>query len=317
MKPRPEGEWIDTVSTAERRILDLRSIGMKHALTLGHLRYHRASAPLAEQCHKHWLVLVFLLSGQQRYVIDGKEIGLRGGQMLRIPPGCRYSTGAWPEQKGDLAWLIIRVKPLPKEPALGMSLDGARAVLGMLSEGDSPALLRSSDETPRLIESVFTWWERRDEALGREMIRNRIAALTMEAAIAAGAESATADQANDRRIRKVLTWLDSHSNDEMPTAQEMAAMAGLSLTSFHEHFKRITGSSPKDYRLRLRVEGAARRLREQPALTVTQVAHEFGFSSSQYFATVFRRYLGKAPMVYRNGESNGTSPSRCPVDPSQ
>jgi len=86
----------------------------------------------------------------------------------------------------------------------------------------------------------------------------------------------------------------------MPTAAEMAAMAGLSLTSFHEHFKRVAGSSPKDYRLRVRVERAARCLREQPALTVTQVAHEFGFSSSQYFATVFRRYLGTTPLAYRD-----------------
>ena len=300
MNSRPEKEWIDTVSTAERRILDLRSIGMKHALTFGHLRYHRASAPLSEQYHEHWLVLVFLLSGQQRYVIDGKEIALRGGQMLRIPPGCRYSTGAWPEQKGDLAWLILRVKPFPDEPALGMSLDGARAVFDLLTNDAAPTLLRIPEEAPRLIESAFTWWERRDEALGREMVRNRIAALTMEAAIAERPAAGDKDQANDRRIRKVLTWLDGHTDDQMPTAAEMAAMAGLSLTSFHEHFKRVAGSSPKDYRLRVRVERAARCLREQPALTVTQVAHEFGFSSSQYFATVFRRYLGTTPLAYRD-----------------
>lgn len=296
----PDPEWIDTVSTPERRILDLRSIGMKHALTLGHLRYHRASAPLAEQCHEHWLVLVFLLSGQQRYVIDGREIGLRGGQMLRIPPGCRYSTGAWPEQKGDLAWLILRVKPFPDEPALGMSRDGARAVFGMLTDGTSPALLKMPDDAPPLIESVFSWWDRRDEALGREMIRNRIAALTMEAATATQPDTATDDQANDQRILKVLAWLDGHPDDKMPTATEMASMAGLSLTSFHEHFKRVAGSSPKDYRLRVRVERAARRLREHPSMKVTQVAHEFGFSSSQYFATVFRRYLGTTPQAYRS-----------------
>ena len=38
-------EWIDTVCTSERRILDLRSIGMRHALTLGRLHYHHAGGP--------------------------------------------------------------------------------------------------------------------------------------------------------------------------------------------------------------------------------------------------------------------------------
>jgi AraC-like DNA-binding protein len=31
------------------------------------------------------------------------------------------------------------------------------------------------------------------------------------------------------------------------------------------------------------------------------VAHDLGFSSSQYFATVFRRYLGVAPGALRDG----------------
>lgn len=40
-------------------------------------------------------------------------------------------------------------------------------------------------------------------------------------------------------------------------------------------------------------------LESDPSLTVTQVAHNLAFSSSQYFATVFRRYLGVSPGDFR------------------
>src|SRR5690348_5834719 len=50
-----EQEWIDTVNTQNRRILDLRLIGMRHALALGRFRYVRAAPPLEEQCHSRWL----------------------------------------------------------------------------------------------------------------------------------------------------------------------------------------------------------------------------------------------------------------------
>lgn len=309
MEPNQQPEWIDTASTAERRILDLRSIGMRHALALGHLHYHRASTPLPEQSHDHWLVLVFLLSGEQHYLIDGKEVRLHGGQVMRIPPGHRYSTGNRPEQKGDLAWLILKVDPLPDGPALGMSEVGAKSVLATLAHPEDPRVHPLAKDAPQLLESAFAWWQHRDDALGREMIRNRVAALVLgvAATLSGRSPSTGEDWAMCQRIRAVTRWLDEHPA-EMPSAAEMARMARLSPTSFHKHFKRITGSSPKDYRLRLSVERAACRLREHAELTVTEVAHEFGFSSSQYFATVFRRYLGVSPSDCRNQISG--SPGR-------
>jgi AraC-like DNA-binding protein len=199
-----------------------------------------------------------------------------------------------------MAWLILNFTPMPRGPALGMSPDGVRAIHGLLTEPAAPMVTPMPPDAPGLLESAFSWWYSRDQEIGREMIRNRIAALVLGAAsILAGRGAMSSDRANEIRIRKVLRWMEDHPDTEA-NSSELAEMAGLSVARFHIHFKRITGSSPKDYWLRSRIGQAARRLRETPNLTVTELALEFGFSSSQYFATVFRRYMGFSPTAHRS-----------------
>ena len=103
MKEQMEQEWVDTDNTKEREILDLRLINMQSALTLGRFRYLRAAAPLKAQCHDHWMVLLFVLSGKQFIIIDDREIVIRGGEMARVLPGQKYSSGSYPEQRGEVA----------------------------------------------------------------------------------------------------------------------------------------------------------------------------------------------------------------------
>jgi AraC-like DNA-binding protein len=263
------------------------------------LHYNQAAKPLLEQCHESWMVLVFLLSGHQRYVIDGRETLVRGGEVLRILPGQRYGTGAWPEQKGDLAWLILKLRPLPRGPALGMSGEGVRSILSILSDTTCKTVVPAAPDAPELLESIFHWWDRRDEDLGRETIRNRISSLVLGVAAAtAGGTPDASDRASQQRIERVLHWIAGNYGKEVKIAT-LARIAGLAPTRFHAHFKQFTGHSPKDWLLRKRVEMAAERLRGNPELTVTRLAHELGFSSSQYFATVFRRYFGMTPGMFR------------------
>lgn len=302
MSPPRQPEWIDTASTAEREILDLRSVGMPHALALGRFHYHQArpmAVPGIEQQHRHWMVLVFALAGTQHYRVDGCETVIHGGELLRVLPGQRYGTGTWPEEKGRLAWLILKLHPAARGPALGMTAAAARAVSAILADPDRPRLLPLPAHAADLVDSVFASWDRRGDELGREVIRNRVAALVLAVADATSGATVTGrDHANAQRIERVLASIDAHC-DVPTTTESLARLAGLSTARFHVHFKRVTGCSPKDYVLRKRVERAAERLRARPELTVTAVGHDLGFSSSQHFATVFRRYFGMSPTTYR------------------
>lgn len=84
---------------------------------------------------------------------------------------------------------------------------------------------------------------------------------------------------------------------EVWSVDEMAEEVGLGRTRFSHYCKQITNRNPVDYLNALRVE-RAKALLAQSGNTVVQVAMECGFSSSQYFAKIFRQYEGLSPREY-------------------
>jgi AraC family L-rhamnose operon regulatory protein RhaS len=106
-------------------------------------------------------------------------------------------------------------------------------------------------------------------------------------------------------IRTAVKWMDQQV-DEQYRLDDVAAVVGLGLSQFHARFERETGYSPGQYRTRLRIERAKRFLREGE-WSVTELAHRLGFSTSQYFATTFKRYTGMTPRTYRQRVSGTAS----------
>jgi AraC-like DNA-binding protein len=85
----------------------------------------------------------------------------------------------------------------------------------------------------------------------------------------------------------------------------MAAACGLARTRFAELVREVTGETPIRLLNRARVR-RARQLLVRTDRSITEIAHACGFASSQYFATVFRQFTGRAPAsARRNGSGEG------------
>lgn len=82
------------------------------------------------------------------------------------------------------------------------------------------------------------------------------------------------------------------------TLASMAEACGIRRTRFAGIFQQLTGDSPIVYLNRVRIRAAQRHLRDTH-LSVTRIAQNTGFGTSQYFARVFRDYSGKTPIEYR------------------
>ena len=110
-------------------------------------------------------------------------------------------------------------------------------------------------------------------------------------------------------IGSIVEHLDTHP-DETLDMQSLAHRAGLSLSVFHRRFRQETGFSPNNYRVRARIRSAQDLLIE--GQSVTEVAMALGFPSSQYFASVFRKYTGLSPSAWQVRRLTGES-SKEPV----
>ena len=93
------------------------------------------------------------------------------------------------------------------------------------------------------------------------------------------------------------------------TLESMAVECGMGVTAFVKYCHSVTNTSPVDYLNRCRLEHAATLLSRNKAgqpSSITDIAFQCGYSSSQYFATQFRQQYGCTPQEYRNIQGAGS-----------
>ncbi|MFN4145529.1 MAG: helix-turn-helix domain-containing protein [Runella sp.] len=95
-----------------------------------------------------------------------------------------------------------------------------------------------------------------------------------------------------------LEKLLRNSLDHPWTVEEMAAIVGMGTTAFTEKVKAYSGFSPLNYLINIRVAEAMRQLR-QTDKSLTDIALDMGFYSSQHFSTTFKKLTGYTPGQYR------------------
>jgi len=86
--------------------------------------------------------------------------------------------------------------------------------------------------------------------------------------------------------------------DDELSLESLAQESGYSRVHFVRMFRAATGRSPHNYLLNLRIE-RARELLSNPALSLTDIALDCGFSSHSHLTRVFRQFLGVTPSECR------------------
>lgn len=95
------------------------------------------------------------------------------------------------------------------------------------------------------------------------------------------------------RIGQVIAHLRAHVADPLAT-EELARLAGMSRSSFHEHFKTVTATTPLQYQKELRLLQARERL-QAGGQSVSAVAFEVGYESPTQFSREYARKFGASP----------------------
>lgn len=103
------------------------------------------------------------------------------------------------------------------------------------------------------------------------------------------------------RVSKAIARIRSEYNLQIPVA-ELAATAGMSQSTFHEHFKTVTSSTPLQYQKELRLLEAQRLLRAETK-PVSSVAFEVGYESPTQFSREYARKFGVTPRQEKSSQT--------------
>jgi AraC-like DNA-binding protein len=98
-------------------------------------------------------------------------------------------------------------------------------------------------------------------------------------------------------VRRSIDLMSRRLDRDFPV-DEVARAVGLSVGFFHDLFLRDVGLTPARFHSRARIALGKRQLIYSDA-SITEIAMGLGYSSSQYFATAFKRIVGLTPVGYR------------------
>ena len=278
-----------------RTVRDLRRQGIPSVPMLGRYDYSRAMDGLTQHRHKGAIEICYLARGRQSYYVGGRHFGLRGGDIFLTLPDETHSTGGEPQQKGILYWMTLRNPKVTADSLLGLPENESQTLWKTLAQTErrhfpgTPDIKSHWDAALSLLPTPAS-------PLFRISLANHLIALLL-AVIRARDLALKEDLADPfQGVRAhVATHLDQ---PEELQVEILARIAGLSTSRFKTRFKEETGIPPAEYALRARIEEATRRL-AHPRMSVTRVAFDLGFSSSQYFSSVFKRFTNSIPSKAR------------------
>ena len=98
-------------------------------------------------------------------------------------------------------------------------------------------------------------------------------------------------------LLKVLDLMENDPKNDMEL-DAFAKLAGMSTSLFTRKFRELTGDSPMNYRLGLRLD-IARRMLMDTSLSIGDIAFRCGFYDSNYMIKRFRNRNGVTPGRYR------------------
>lgn len=266
-------------------MFDLAEAGLPELPLLGRYTFRRAHTRLEAHMHPGCLELCCLARGQQTYRLTGgeglplRECRLRAGDVFITLPDERHDTAGQPQERGILYWLQFDLR---RRLLLGLGREGSeklrRALLTLPVRHFS-----GGREVLPLFAQLYGRVRDGGEDAGLGVLRLAADCLQLMLAVV---------EAAARWLGRALEFIDANIDRSLQVAQ-VARAAGLSESALRAGMLRQCGMPPGEYILRAKIRAAQRLLREGAGVTGT--AHALGFSSSQYFATVFKRFTCLTP----------------------
>ena len=103
-------------------------------------------------------------------------------------------------------------------------------------------------------------------------------------------------------VDKAIGVINKHIDNAEFNVDILAREMGIARTKLFNKLKDITGQTPYDFMVTIRLKRAAVMLKEHPELNVSEISDKLGFSSPRQFSKNFKEKYSVTPQSYRKGE---------------
>lgn len=264
-------------------------------LTVGHLTFEGSATLISPEAGAYHVTLP--TSGRVRARRDGRELTATPATALAFRPGDRIHLRHGPNS----AELDVRIerRALEKELAalLGHPVDGPIDLAPTFDVTSGPAHSWS-----RLLRLLHEELEHRSSLIHQPLIAEQLCSSVLSGLLLSVPHQhldelvAPVASGPPRAIQRVVEVI--HEEPERAfSVRDLAVMAGMSVRSLQEGFRRHVGYAPMAYLQQARLNRARETLLDaDPAqTTVAAVAHRWGFAHLGRFASAYRERFGESP----------------------
>lgn len=110
-------------------------------------------------------------------------------------------------------------------------------------------------------------------------------------------QPSNSSKSNVSKLARILRFFEHHYKNKI-RLDELVAMSGMSPSRLLRTFRNEVGETPINYLINLRMEKAAKMLRETSD-PITEISYSVGFQDTNYFSKMFRRKYNDSPREYR------------------
>lgn len=252
----------------------------------------------AEHSHNYCEVF-FLKSGKCIYTIKDVEYHILPGEFLIVAPGDPHFTRYEGESSCERVIFCCKKTSFPEE-----FQEKSPAVVALLDTSCKITLEQKKlHDTQKIIHRIVQESSLPDE-YSSEILRYLLTCLLLilkrDGSVCINVES---NDSYSKDIRTAMEYVAG--NYALPlTLESVAQYVNLSPTYFSKKFHIVTGTTFKEYLNKIRIRQARQMLLTTDD-SITKIAINCGFSSSNYFKDIFHKMIGLSPRNYRKkGKEN-------------
>ncbi|HCD45576.1 MAG TPA: AraC family transcriptional regulator [Lachnoclostridium sp.] len=259
----------------------------------------------------HWhpeIEFTYIIEGEILYTINGIELLLKKGQGIFCNQNMMHSGKMHNRQeckylsitflpKLIYGFELSRIKTkyideIVKNPFFSYLLlldndQGARNILEILSGINTLQLINKEINELKLLTLLTSIWMNLYDCFEKSKDELSVSSY---------------NEKELNRLKKILEYIHNNYGNKI-SLEEIAGTINICTNECCRFFKKYMNATISAYILDYRIEKSLYLL-DNTDLSITELAHNIGFSSGSYYTQVFRKKMGFTPIQYRNRKND-------------